>query len=107
MKIKPIRSNVLRKFAQGQHCQVNVRNACNYDPETVVMAHISTEGGKMGGKESDISACHACSDCHDLMDGRTHSKEFAENKEFYISRALVRTINLLQSVGLITVKGSK
>ena len=86
---------------------MNIAGCCNYNPETVVMAHINTDGGKMGGKSSDLSAVHACSSCHDVMDRRVQSAEFNTHKYYYINRALIRTLTLLHSAELITVKGVK
>ena len=56
------------KSAKGQECQVRIPEICNHDSETVVFAHLN--GGGMGYKRPDIHGSYACSDCHDVVDGR-------------------------------------
>ena len=61
----------LRKFAKGKECQVRAIGICNFDPETTVLAHIRRRGvAGVGQKPHDLIAVHACSNCHDAMDGR-------------------------------------
>lgn len=66
--MKPIKIDNLRPLAQGKECKVNVPNVCNYNPETTVLAHLN--GGGMARKQYDLLGAHACSDCHDYIDGR-------------------------------------
>ena len=107
MKFKTVRSRAVRDSANGENCTVNIARVCNYNPATTVLAHINTEGGKMGGKESDLSACYACSECHDRIDGRVMNAEFKEYEWFYLARAITRTIKLLYQKEIIKVKGVK
>lgn len=87
-----MKSKTIRNSAKGEECTLRIAGVCNYDKDTTVLCHVQTEGGKMGGKEDDeASAVYGCSACHDAMDGRVRCFEFANNKWFYIARALVRT----------------
>lgn len=93
----------LRKAMKGMECTLNTP-VCNYDSSTVVGCHINTEGGKMGGKSDDTSMVAGCSDCHDIIDGRT--KNYYCTKEvisFYVLRALTRTYRLLFDSRVIKV----
>lgn len=67
----------LRKFAKGKPCQVRIPGVCNFDAETTVLAHIRRGGvGGLGKKPPDLCGVHACSSCHDVIDGRVaHPKE--------------------------------
>lgn len=63
----------LRQHAKGQPCRVRLLGVCNRNPETTVLAHL--KNGWYGSlKPPDVIAVHACSDCHDAIDGRTHPK---------------------------------
>lgn len=65
-------SKRLRKLAEGQECQVRIPHVCNFDPSTVVLAHMN--GAGWGLKHHDLLGAHCCSACHDAVDGR--SKEY-------------------------------
>lgn len=80
--------NKLRRSAAGRDCTMNVVGVCNYDQDTTVLAHVNTEGGTMGGKSDDFSACFACSSCHEWLD---QHKGTTEDELFYTRRAMVRT----------------
>lgn len=61
----------LTESARGQECHVRIPGVCNGNPETTVLAHLKPTGhGTMGGKPPDICGVFACSDCHDVIDGR-------------------------------------
>lgn len=61
----------LRNEAQGETCEVRVPECCNSDQETTVLAHYRVVGiSGMGMKSPDLIAAHACSRCHDAVDGR-------------------------------------
>lgn len=60
-----------RKSAKGQDCDVRVPGFCNFDPSTTVLAHFRLSGYCGAGlKPDDDMAAHACSRCHDAIDGR-------------------------------------
>jgi len=100
----------LRKSAKGQDCTLNIAGVCNYDPETVVLAHLPSEFGGMGKKSPDFCGAFCCSSCHDVLDGRqslggsNNMIDFIENKEWYMRRAMVRTWKVWIDEGYIEVK---
>lgn len=98
---KPLRSKKLTYSAKGQQCTLNVANVCSYDPATVVLCHIKTDGGSVGAKTDDFSACFGCYDCHQWLDNNEGSEE---DRLFYTRRALVRTWREWVARGLITIK---
>ncbi|MDQ6988481.1 MAG: DUF1364 domain-containing protein [Mariprofundaceae bacterium] len=95
----------LRKSAQGQDCTLNIVGVCNYNTETTVLAHLPSDMAGMGSKSPDFCACFACSDCHDVIDGRVMNVEAVVHREFYMLRAQVRTLKIWIEEGLIEVKG--
>lgn len=45
--------------------------ACNFRPETTVLAHVRVAGlTGIGQKASDLHGAWCCSSCHDVVDGR-------------------------------------
>ena len=67
-----MKQNKYTKSARGQDCQVRIPGVCNFNPETVVFAHLN--GGGMATKNSPISGAYCCSACHDVLDGRVRIK---------------------------------
>lgn len=103
-KQKPVRSQKLRKSAEGQECTVRLPGVCNWNPETSVLAHLPDGEGKMGGKGSDIHAVIACSDCHAAIDGRMKT-DLPSVVIFKAQRdALARTHRLWIELGFLEVK---
>ncbi|WP_258177743.1 DUF1364 domain-containing protein [Photobacterium phosphoreum] len=47
-KTSSLRSNKLRKAAKGQQCSVQILGVCNFNPETVVLAHLPSTTYGMG-----------------------------------------------------------
>jgi len=91
----------LRKFARGKSCTLML-SGCNGNPETVVLCHISRKGfGKMGGKSDDWSGVHACSSCHDVIDGRVKHSYTSEELDAEKLRALLTTLQRVFDEGLI------
>jgi len=104
-----MKSKAIRQSAKGEDCTLNIAGVCNYNPETTVLAHLPDESKGMGRKSDDISACYACSDCHDVIDGRSMKKltvlvEDGE-LEWYMRRAMVRTWRRLVDKGIISIRG--
>jgi hypothetical protein len=60
----------LRELARNQDCTVRLPY-CNHNPETVVGAHLrkANQAG-VGQKPCDLAMVYACSNCHDIVDGR-------------------------------------
>jgi hypothetical protein len=101
-----IRSNAVRKSANGKLCSLNIADVCNYNPETTVLAHLRIPGvAGMSQKPSDLLAVYACSSCHDAIDGRSKLRISEVDKYYYFLRGLVRTLELQHAEGIIQIKG--
>lgn len=102
-KTPVLRSKKLRDSARGEPCTVQIPDVCNHNPETTVLAHLPDDSGtgKMGGKVDDWCACFACSDCHDVLDGRN---PVCSLDEWYMRRAMVRTWRRWIEMGLIQIR---
>ena len=84
----------LRTFAKGKDCQVRIPGVCNFDPATTVLAHIRRGGvAGVGQKPPDLCGVHACSSCHDALDGRSGPMKEASDTD--ILEALCRTLALV------------
>lgn len=93
----------LRNKAKGRPCMVRIPNVCNFNNDTVVLAHIRLQGiSGMGMKSPDILGAWACSACHDEIDGRTHKSPFTR-AELRLAHydGMARTIEKLHKEGLI------
>ena len=103
-----IRSKAIRDSARSQDCTVQIVGVCNRNPETTVFAHYPSEGKGIGLKSSDICGGYCCSSCHDALDGRTrHANLNQGEREFYMRRSMVRTLEKMIDMGIITVRGMK
>ena len=103
-----IRSNAIRRSAQGKPCTLNIAHVCNYNHETTVFSHFRLPGMAGGSlKPSDVLGAYACSACHDVIDGRKKSKLSEEDKYFYMMRGLVRTHESMYADGIIKFYGDK
>lgn len=93
----------LRREAKGRGCMVRIPGVCNFNSETVVLAHIRIAGvSGMGMKSPDLCGAWACSACHDEIDGRTHKSGMTRD-ELRLAHydGMVRTICQLDKEGLI------
>lgn len=93
----------LRKEARGRGCTVRIPGVCNFNSETVVLAHIRVAGvSGMGLKSPDLLGAWACSNCHDEIDGRTHTSGLSRD-ELRLAHydGMARTIMQLHKEGLI------
>lgn len=100
-------SKHIRESARGEACTLNIAGVCNYNNETTVLAHLPDESNGMGTKSTDLSACHACSACHSLIDSPGDIRLTSEEREWYMRRAMVRTWSRLVEKGIVTIKGLK
>ena len=96
---------VITQSAKDEDCTLNIAGVCNYDPETVVACHLSDGSGGSNRLTGPLNICFGCSRCHDEIDGRTRIIE--ADLQFYMRRAMNRTINRLIEKGLVQVKGLK
>lgn len=95
-----MKSPKLRKSARAQECTLNVVDVCNYDPETVVLAHIDSEFKGVALKSPDYMACFACSACHAWLDQHLGPEE---DRLFYALRGSQRTLKQWFDEGVLTV----
>ena len=100
-------SQKLRDSARDQDCTLNIAGVCSYTTETTVLAHLPDESNGMGKKPDDISACFACSNCHDEIERKEGYSISAEDREFYFRRAMIRTWRKWIDMGLVSIKGMK
>ena len=96
-----IRMNKVRASAHLQNCTLNIANVCNHDPATTVLAHVGFGGSGTAKRRTtkERNAVYACHSCHDAIDGRMPWNEYAD-RWFYIARALVRTAERRDDLGL-------
>ena len=86
----------LRKFARGKRCQLRTP-FCNHDPETTVLCHLRMAGvAGTGQKPPDLIGIHACSRCHDVLDGRIDPYgDVWKDRDRDTLFALIRTLNVV------------
>lgn len=95
-------SKRVRESARGQDCTVRIPGACNFNPETTVLAHLPCGQKGMGMKGFDTVAVYACSACHDVLDGRRKGEVDWSD----MLRAIAETHEALIRAGILTVKGA-
>lgn len=101
----------MRKAAAGEGCTMQVAGVCNYQPDTVVLAHLRWIGDcGVGIKPTDLQAVFACSECNRWTDSPTVAEtadrqRYESDRNFYALRAIVRTQLRMVAKGIITVKG--
>lgn len=84
----------LRQLANMKHCMLRLEGVCNRDATTTVLAHIRHANiAGMGQKPSDLCAVWACSDCHDVIDGRRSHQWREEEIDSFILEALLRQLS--------------
>ncbi len=84
----------------GRECQVRIPGVCNFDPETVVFAHLN--GGGMALKHADIHGAYACYECHRVLDAG--HKEFSKDMILLFHlEGMVRTQKIMLKEGLIKI----
>ena len=94
----------IRKSARGQQCQIRLAGICNYNSETVVLAHYRMAGTcGMGMKPSDIQAAYACSQCHSAVDGRLKTDLSRDELQTAFAEGVMRTQQILIKQGLVKV----
>ena len=101
MKIK---SKKVRESARNEDCTLRLFNVCNFNTETTVLAHIGKASGT-AAKCGDNMAVYACSDCHDVIDGRSHyNAKYNPDINGDLLRALQETQQKLIDKGLMVIK---
>ncbi len=96
-------SQKLRDSARGQDCTLRLTGICNFDRETVVLAHLPCGLKGTGMKGPDNIAVFACSACHFYADGpdrwSIHARDYL--------RALAETQMCWIESGLMKIEGIK
>jgi hypothetical protein len=93
----------ITESARGEHCTIRVDGHCNHNTETTVFAHISGVrfGHGMGEKVNDILGAYACSDCHDVVDGRQRSEYTRTERKLMHYEGVFETQMKLKAKGLL------
>lgn len=94
-------SKKIRNSARDEDCSLRL-GMCS-SPETVILAHIGRNRG-IGIKCADYFAVYACSNCHDLIDGRVNNPNLDLDLEYEKLRALEETQGKLFNKGLLVIK---
>jgi hypothetical protein len=95
--------SAITKSANGENCTIRVPGYCNDNPETTVLAHINGVrfGHGTGQKVDDIFGAYACSDCHDVVDGRQRSNYSRDELKLMHYEGVFETQLKLLAKGLI------
>lgn len=92
----------LRQSARGRACTVRIPGICNNNPETTVLAHL--DGGGASLKQPDWQAAFACSDCHDVVDGRRQVSHMSKDTiDLWHRQGVEETQNYWFEEGLLKV----
>lgn len=90
----------LRKEARGRDCQLRIPGACNFNPETTVLAHYRMAGTcGTGTKPADSQAAFSCSGCHDAVDGRVKTDFTRDELRLFHAEGVFRTQQILRDEG--------
>lgn len=100
----PYRNAAILKSAKGEECTLQ-SPVCNHDRDTVVFCHLNEDfaGKGTSQKADDFAGFYGCSSCHDLYDVRRQGGGMIwdDSKDFYILRAMTKTIRRLLDKGVI------
>lgn len=91
----------IRESARGEYC--SLRLGCCSSNETVVLCHVGKNRG-WAIKCADYFAVYACSNCHDMIDGRIKSQFTKTELQAEKLRALEETQGKLVEKGLLCLK---
>jgi len=92
----------ITKSAKGEECLVRIPSVCNFNPETVIFAHLG--GAGMAIKSNDIHGAYCCSSCHDALDGRVKTEFNSYELQLMHYDGVKRTQIKLLNKGLIVVR---
>lgn len=94
-------SKKTKDSARGEDCSLRLTQCSSI--ETTCLCHIGRIRG-MAIKCSDNFAVYACSNCHDIIDGRTPSVFNSDELSTEKLRALEETQEKLINKGLLSIK---
>jgi len=85
---------------------IRLAGVCNRNPETTVAAHYRLAGiCGAGMKPIPILCAHACSACHDAIDGRASTDDYTRAElRLAHAEAVLRTIDKLVREGRIEIR---
>lgn len=95
--LEALKLTKLRQSAKGEDCTLRLGNCSN--AETVVLCHIGRLRG-MAIKCGDHFGVYACSNCHDIIDGRVKSQFSKLELQAEKLRALEETQSKMIKKGL-------
>jgi hypothetical protein len=99
-----LHSRKLMDFAREQTCTLRIPGVCNNDPATTVAAHVPGPLKSQNSKVADWFCVHACSACHDCLDGRWRSSVWDDGQKVkMIIRAIYETQSRLFDAELLQV----
>jgi len=96
--------NDITRSAAGEICTIRIPGHCNHNNETTVFAHKNGRGGApryVGA--ANIQGAYACSDCHDVVDGRQNCHQTALDIKRFHYEGIFRTQQRLVDKGLIII----
>jgi len=96
---------VIKDAAKGERCTLNIVGVCNYGTDTTVACHLPDGTGGSNKLTGPLSIAFGCHPCHDEIDRRTKHLTTDLDREFYMRRGMMRTMNRLIDKGLVRVKG--
>lgn len=93
-------SKKIRMSARDEDCSLRMVGICNFNSQTTILAHLPCGMKGTGMKSPDNMAVYACSNCHDVLDGRAKGEIDWRD----VLRALAETQSKLIAKGLLTIK---
>lgn len=103
-KLRPIKSDKVRKSANGQACTLR-SDFCTDNGTNVMLCHVPLKGMAGGSQKAhDIHSFYGCMGCHTWFDGDGRDDEARWPMAL---RAVFETQNILYELGLIKVTGNK
>lgn len=98
-----INSKKIRNSAKGEDCTLQIGGVCRGDNETVVLCHFPLHDGGSARLNGEISAGYGCFSCHSVIDRREYTSLSEADREFYMRRSMVRTLDRLVEKGLVVI----
>lgn len=99
------KSKKITSSARGETCSLRLPMVCQHDPSTTVFAHAPSVAHGTAYKSPDWWGMYACSNCHDVIDGRNTNSGLSNA---YITMSMIPAIfetqQKLINKGLIEVK---
>jgi len=90
-------------FAEGKPCTARIPGICNFDPSTSVWAHLRKVrfGAGTRLKPPDLIGLIACSNCHDVIDGRKNARLDSQEIMICAYEGHCESLILLEKEGII------